>query len=134
MPVLESRCSTATNSANLDTYVDSGATVRAGSDLQVISIANNDADADTTGIGGGAVAVGIFLADATAGGASKARMNGTVTSAGNVLVSAKSDFDANAYVFGAQVGAVSVSGQKPTACTQLDCGRTVNRRHIDPSE
>src|SRR5262249_40416636 len=75
----------------------------------------NNADSTTTGIGGGAIAVGIFFADATAGGASKARMNGTMTNGANVTVFAKSNFDATATTFGAQVSAVAGDGTRPPA-------------------
>ena len=101
---------TATASADLDSYVDSGATINASGDVQVLAFTNNDAHAETTGVTGGAFSAGAFLAFATAAGAARARMDGTLTDAGNITVFAKSDFDAFAKVFGATIGAIAIDG------------------------
>ena len=99
----------------VDAYVESGATLHAGGDLNVQGFANNDAHAESSGIGGGVAAVGAFFSDAEAGGAAKARMDGTITDAANITVFAQSDFDADAQVLSVQVGAVAISGMNSEA-------------------
>ena len=83
---------TSNASAILDTHVDTGATLTAGGDISVTSLANNDAVAGSEGISLAIVAsVGTSMADATAGGEIKAHMDGTVINAHNLDISAISD-------------------------------------------
>ena len=110
--------------AAVDAFVESGATLHAGGDIVINGFADNDAEAESSGIGGGVAAVGIFFADAAAGGAAKARMNGTITDAATITVLAKSDFDATATVLSVQVGAVSVDGMDADATVS---GQTLAR-------
>jgi hypothetical protein len=101
-------------SAWLDTYVDSAATLNAGSNIKVVSLSNNDADAGSEGISGAIVAsVGAALADAKAGNDTsytKARIDGTVTGALDLILTSKSLNDAKSTAHAVAGGLLSGAG------------------------
>ena len=89
---------TAEASADMDTYVGSGATLNAGYGIMITSLANNDAIAETDNFSAGSgVSVGASLADATASGTVKAHMDGAVNSGRNLSITALANNDADAY-------------------------------------
>jgi hypothetical protein len=96
---------------------ESGATLHAGGDIVINGFASNDAEAESSGIRRPArVAVGVFFADATAGGAAKARMNGTITDAANITDLAQSHFDGDrGRTSASRSAAVSVDGMDADA-------------------
>jgi len=72
--------------ANVDTFVNGGATLSAGGDIAIVSWNNNDAEADGTGVAGGLVGIGSTLAGATSGGTTTAQMNGAVSDGNSLAV------------------------------------------------
>ncbi len=101
---------TATASAIVETFVGAGAILDAGRDVVVTSRANNDADAEATGIAGGLVGVGAGVADAIAGGSTQAHMDGSIIDGRNLTVLARASTTADADTEAVSGGIVGVSG------------------------
>ena len=88
----------ATAGAQLDADVAAGASLN-GQGIVVAGTAENAADADTTGIGGGIIGVGIGWAEARVQGATRAELAGTAQAgAGGARVAATADNRADADV------------------------------------
>ena len=96
--------------ASLDTHVDSPASLTAGGNITVTSMANNDAIAGSEGVSGSLAAVGSSLADATAGGVIKARMEGKVADADNLDVSSTALSNANVLAVAVAGGIITGAG------------------------
>ena len=129
---------TAEASPNVSAYVDTGATLSAGtgSAITLRALANNVADANARGIsvtGLGALAVGATLADATANGSTKAYLDGNVLQGGDLIIEAQSTHNATAESTAVAGGGIlSGAGSKatatasPTLAAYIATGRTVN--------
>ena len=96
--------------ALLDTHVDSPASLTAGGNITLTSMANNDAVAGSEGVTGALAAVGASLADATAGGEIKARMEGEVVDADNLEVNSTALSNADVLAVAVAGGIVSGAG------------------------
>jgi len=121
----------ATASASLDTYVDSNATVQAGGNITIASLANDQAESQMTGVAGGFAGVGVGLSQATTSGSASAQMEGTVTGGQTLTVTANSQDNANTSSFGLTGGVVGVgvaaadAEGSPTVIAAIDGGATV---------
>ena len=78
--------STATASPAVETYA--AGTLTAGSNITLRALSASRASADSAGTAGGLVGIGESEATATAGGSTKAHLDGTVASAANLTVEA----------------------------------------------
>ncbi|MHB8092924.1 MAG: hypothetical protein ACYDH8_15195 [Syntrophales bacterium] len=106
---------TADASAVLHTFVDTTATLTAGGDIKVESLSNNEAVAKSEGIAASlGLSVGASLANAKAGGTTRALMNGAITAAAgtgagadNLIITAEEFTNANARALAVAGGLVA---------------------------
>ncbi|MCH2131347.1 MAG: hypothetical protein MK179_19560 [Pirellulaceae bacterium] len=106
----------------VNTFIASGATVNATGAVNLLSTVDNDADANTMGLGGGIVGVGVSLAYATIDGTTNTYVSGAIPSAGSLQIAAKDVSDADTDALAVSGGVVSGSGSEAKSKTN----RTVN--------
>ncbi len=129
----------ASENPSLDTYVDSGATVQAGGNIELDALSTNIATSTMEGFAGGTLGIGVGTANAAAGGESnsnssdtEALMDGTVNGGQDLTVNANSSSTANATSFGFSGGLASVNVVEananaiPTVDAWIDGGVTIS--------
>jgi hypothetical protein len=108
--------SEAETSATMDTHIADGATIEAGTDVSLLSLNNNDAEATSTGVAGGLVGVGVSLGYATTSGSTRTYIGSADVTAGkDVAVRAYDYGDATVDTFAAAGGIVGGAGNDANA-------------------
>jgi hypothetical protein len=107
--------STVDSHADLDVSVGTGAVLSAAGLLSVKALSNNQVNAESRGIVGGAVGVGITRTNASATGTTRARANGATLTAGSMSVSATGRDEAVATTSAVAGGLFAMSGNTATA-------------------
>jgi hypothetical protein len=82
----------------------------ASGDINIVAEIDNGSKADSRGISGGLLGVGVSIADANIGGAVNTHMSGSVSDARNLSVKSLVDNDADADAQAVSAGGVSGSG------------------------
>jgi hypothetical protein len=100
-----------TIASTVEAYTTGEATLEAGQDISFKAISNHEAKANTYGIAAaGLAAVGTSLAKTIVGGSTRAHLDGLVTNAKNLEITAESTGKADAYAFALGGGTLSGAG------------------------
>ncbi|MCU0963385.1 MAG: hypothetical protein MUF48_25115, partial [Pirellulaceae bacterium] len=116
----------ATITSGVEAYAGSGATLAAGQDVEIKATSDYHATADSYGISGGFIAIGVSLAATRADGTVKAHVDGCVERAQNVRVRAEATNTATANTFalagGVAGGEASIASAKVAPTVEAFAG------------
>src|SRR6185503_2922069 len=106
---------TATGTSTVESYLGGGATLNAAQDVNITAQSKNSLNAQTVGVAGGLVAVGVSVAKSNAGGSILAHVDGTIASSKNVTVSGDATQSATASATAVAGGIISGAGASGSA-------------------